>query len=153
MKVYLPKATTLGFAKYYAEKGDVLTYKLGGEQVYIGRAIGLAHKDGMGEVYREPGNREGRTRKQPRIACLHLGESLAHAYVIHVDRHDVTECRAPQPLGDFLSWFFTATLSTDIEAIKRSVAYGAMSDRAMREWLLPDGTLNQARASRPYGAP
>lgn len=96
--VYLPNASTIGFAKSTAKRGDLL--------VWDGR---LVRSLGRIESVESPDANRWRALTG-KILGLTLADSGTFAYIRVLDPADVTECNTVP--SDFASFFFSPTLPT-----------------------------------------
>ena len=130
--IYLPRATSIGFAKELCSVGDIiLFYELyadGSEDTGMprpGRVLGGALQDGVGK----------KLNPRKTLVVLQLSDNIHHAYTRYVDIEQVVECVEPVQDMAFLTWFFSAKMP-DIETLDAFVQYGACCEYYIKKYLL-----------------
>ncbi len=94
----------------------------------VGRVIGWAERDGMGNRY-----------PIPRLLVLQMSESMTSVFHRHWNQNDVTSCCAPSPeQGGFLAWFFGGPLAPAEELLKQE-ARGSLNSFFFSKNCRPDG--------------
>lgn len=129
-KVYCPNASRFGSNKWFAERGDIVTFSYpmandteGTDR--LGRVLGRVDSDGNGSALEPP--------IKGHIAVLELAMNAHTVFIRWIDPSWVKEIRT---LSDttFLHWFFGAgPMNEKLETIFRHADYGSLEERAMSE--------------------
>ncbi len=120
-QVRLPNASTLGFGKWKAQVGDLLTFRETETQLSHGRMIGRVHW---------AQGHDGKPPIRDYILVIVLNDTLDHTYERWVNPKDVERCYTLQTeytdRRKLVEYFLSDELTdSPIDEIRRSTEYGA----------------------------
>lgn len=148
--VYLPNASTLGFSRHMARKGDVIVYREnytdGSYGKRLARVLELVTHPHDGPEFRKATGRGQQTRKAPKLRVMAFDDMISHAYERWVDVDDVIDCREPAD-PKFLVWALTGPVGNPTDIVKAS-EHGSLTDRYFWRCADANGNLSEGWRER-----
>ena len=122
--VRLPNASTLGYGKWRAQYGDLITFREG-EQTRTGRVAGrVAYAPPLTGQYAAPAVKN-------HLYVIAFGDDLTHAFVRWVDPADVITCiQVTADVGAFAAFLLAPQLPADLPDL---VMYGCGANLAKED--------------------